>query len=235
MKTKASYYMVIPATVWGADIADKAKILYGHIATLANKQGYAHATNSYYAKQLGCTTKTVSNNLTILHKLGVIRSEITIKPGTQMIEKRKIYLQDGGIEENVSIEANYKGPIEEIYKGPIEENVTGNSTSNNTTSINNIDESKSKIFYKLVSVYPPNRVGNRKHGLEKFKQLDTADCKLAILNLQRYLSLAGQYVKSLQNYIDQGCYSEAWLTAEEETKRKRNNKTNNNHNFSGKY
>ena len=235
MKTKASYYMVIPAPVWGADIPDKAKILYGHIATLANKSGYAHATNAYYAKQLDCAKSTISGHISTLTKLGVIRSEITIKPGSQQVDQRRIYLQDRGIMENVSTPENLNRPIKENHNGPIMENLTGNSTSNNTTSINNIDESKSKIFYKLVSVYPPNRVGNRKHGLEKFKQLDTADCKLALLNLQRYLSLAGQYVKSLQNYIDQQCYSEAWLAAEEETKRKRNNKTNNNHNFSGKY
>ena len=235
MKTKASYYMVIPATVWAADIPDKAKILYGHIATLANKQGYAHATNSYYAKQLDCAKSTVSGHITTLTKLGVIRSEITIKPNSQQVDQRRIYLQDRGIMENVNTPENLNRPIMENQHGPIMENLTGNTTSNNTTSINNIEESKSKIFFKLVSVYPPNRIGNRQHGLKKFQTLDTEDCKLALLNLQRYLSVAGTYVKSLQNYIDQRCFSEAWLSAEEETKRKRNVKQNNNHNFSGKY
>jgi hypothetical protein len=98
---------------------------------------------------------------------------------------------------------------------------------NNTKLVDTTDDILGKIFFKIVEFYPKNRIGNRQHGLKKFKQLDIDQAKLAAKNLKRYLTVAGQYVKSLQNYIDQECYSEAWLKAEEETKQKQNNITEN--------
>ena len=86
---------------------------------------------------------------------------------------------------------------------------------------------KGKIFFKIVELYPKNRIGNRQHGLRKFKQLDIDQAKLAATNLKRYLKVAGEYVKSLQNYIEQECYSEAWLKAEEKTKTKKASITDN--------
>jgi hypothetical protein len=113
-----------------------------------------------------------------------------------------------------------------------------NNTKNKDTNIDvpSDDDIKGKIFFKIVEFYPKNRVGNRQHGLKKFKQLDIDQAKLAARNLNRYLKIAGQYVKSLQNYIDQECYSEAWLTAEEKTKQKQNSITDNKTKiFSGNY
>ncbi len=104
-----------------------------------------------------------------------------------------------------------------------------NNTKNKETNIDvpSDDDILGKIFFKIVELYPKNRVGNRQHGLKKFKQLDIDQAKLAATNLKRYLTVAGQYVKSLQNYLEQECYSEAWLKAEEETKLKKNSITNN--------
>ena len=97
------------------------------------------------------------------------------------------------------------------------------------------DDILGKIFFKIVELYPKNRIGNRQHGLRKFKQLDIDQAKLAATNLKRYLKVAGEYVKSLQNYIDQECYSEAWLKAEEKTKTKKTSITDNTKTFSGNY
>ena len=81
------------------------------------------------------------------------------------------------------------------------------------------------MFFKLVDMYPKNRVGNRQHGLKKFKALDIEEAKLALVNLKRYLKVAGNYIKNLQNYITEECYTEAWLTLEE-TKSKPKDITN---------
>tara|TARA_R110000764_G_C10969240_1_gene379074 strand:- start:563 stop:1261 length:699 start_codon:yes stop_codon:yes gene_type:complete len=98
----------------------------------------------------------------------------------------------------------------------------------------NIEEMLGKIFFKIVEVYPKNRIGNRQHGLKKFEKLDIEQAKLAGKNLKRYLTAAGSYVKSLQNYIEEECYSEEWLKAEET---KDNNKGTEStvNNFNGKY
>ena len=111
-----------------------------------------------------------------------------------------------------------------------------NNKKNKNKEDNIEDDIKGKIFFKIVELYPKNRIGNRQHGLRKFKQLDIDQAKLAARNLNRYLKIAGQYVKSLQNYIEQECYSEAWLSAEEKTKQKQNSITDNKTKiFSGNY
>lgn len=98
----------------------------------------------------------------------------------------------------------------------------------------NIEEMLGKIFFKIVEVYPKNRIGNRQHGLKKFEKLDIEQAKLAGKNLKRYLTAAGSYVKSLQNYIEEECYSEEWLKAEE-TKDNNKSTTSTANNFNGKY
>ena len=91
----------------------------------------------------------------------------------------------------------------------------------------NIDDYYGKIFFKIVDSYPANRIGNRQHGLKKFKTLSMDNAKLAVINLKRYLTLSEGFHKSLQNYITEECWSEPWLKAEE-TKNAKQNITNNN-------
>jgi DNA-binding Lrp family transcriptional regulator len=87
-----------------------------------------------------------------------------------------------------------------------------------TPDIDPIDDIKAKIFFRIVDAYPQNRIGNRQHGLKKFKKLDINQAKLAATNLTRYLkSIDIQYAKSLQNYITEACYTEGWLKANEKT------------------
>lgn len=79
------------------------------------------------------------------------------------------------------------------------------------------DDIKAKIFFKIVELYPKNRIGNRKDGLTKFKELDINQAKLALVNLKRYLNTLDQtrWCKVLQNYITQECWSEEYLKLEE--------------------
>lgn len=90
------------------------------------------------------------------------------------------------------------------------------------------DDIKGKMFFKLVDMYPKNRIGNRQHGLKKFKQLDIEQGKLVLKNLNRYLNISNGFVKSLQNYIVEECYSEEWLQAEELNKTQKQNINKNN-------
>lgn len=96
------------------------------------------------------------------------------------------------------------------------------TNKNNNT---NIDDVYGKLFFKLVDMYPKNRIGNRQQNLKKFKGLSIEECKLSLKNLQRYLDVAEGYNKSLSNYITEKVFTEEWLAAEEETKRKKNDIT----------
>ena len=229
MRNKESYYMNIPATVWDTELNPKAILCYGHITVLANKGGFCYANNKYFEQKLGVSTTTVGRYLNELEDLGVIKRTLIYAEDGKTVKERRIYL-------NTAVITSEHSPIITDEQSPIFTHEQDNTTRNNNTSINILDDDiKGKIFFKIVELYPKNRVGNRQHGLKKFKQLDIKQAKLALTNLNRYLKIAGQYVKSLQNYIDQECYSEVWLKAEEKTKTKQKSITDINHNFSGNY
>tara|TARA_R110002167_G_scaffold365418_1_gene589965 strand:+ start:41 stop:805 length:765 start_codon:yes stop_codon:yes gene_type:complete len=132
-----------------------------------------------------------------------------------------------------NVESNIQSVKSNIQSvDPIPDNNTDNNPDNNTTISD--DDIKGKIFFKIVELYPKNRIGNRQHGLKKFKKLDINQAKLAATNLKRYLKVAGQYVKNLQNYILEECWSDEWLKAEE-TKSQSNDKTIGVKTFKGNY
>ena len=91
------------------------------------------------------------------------------------------------------------------------------------------------MFFKLVDLYPQNRIGNRQVNLKKFKELSIEDCKLSLLNLDRYLEAARGYNKSLSNYIVEKCFTEEWLQAQEKVNKSKNNDINNTKQFKGNY
>ena len=102
-----------------------AKLLYGEIAALSNKDGYCYATNKYFAELYGVSTVTISNLIKNLVDCGYITSEIVYKEGTKEILNRYLKIFGEGIKEN------FNTPIKENFKG-------------NNTSINNINKRESK-------------------------------------------------------------------------------------------
>ena len=216
-----SYYMVIPAEVWDSEITAKAMILFGHIHVLSNKSKFCYATNGYFEKVMKTSGSTIKRCLKELEDIGIITRENIYKEDSKEIEMRKIYVNLGMV----------KNELAPKVKNDTRSNITDdpdNTTSNNNININTIsdDDFYGKIFFKIVDLYPANRIGNRQHGLKKFKTLSKEDAKLTALNLKRYLKVAGTFVKNLQNYITEECWSEAWLSAEETKQNSINKKSN---------
>ena len=212
-KDNPGYFMVIPALVWNAKIRDKAKLCYGHITVLAGKEGYCYASNAYFAEQLGVSKISASQYISELEAVGAIQCKIILKENSKEVKERRIYLT------LTATEDIFNGPTKDIFKG--------NNTRDNNININ-IDDAKKKAFFKLVELYPSDRIGNRQHGLKKFLALDTDKCKLALINAPRYIKAAGDFVKSLQNYITEECFTEEWLdTTEQRNKSKSGRITNN--------
>lgn len=77
IEDKPNYYAVIPANVRYADINANAKLLYGEITALCNKEGYCWATNAYFAKLYNVSTNSISTWIQILKNEGFINVEIT--------------------------------------------------------------------------------------------------------------------------------------------------------------
>lgn len=123
MEDKPNYYAIIPANVrYDSNLKDKAKLLYGEITALSNKNGICFASNSYFAKLYNVTNTTISLLIKDLIDNGYIEREIIYKDGTKEIENRYLRILKEGYLRN--------------FKGGIQENLKDNNTSINNTSIN---------------------------------------------------------------------------------------------------
>ena len=101
MKEKPNYYAIIPANVrYDNELRDKAKLLYGEITSLANKDGYCFASNKYFAELYDVSTTTISTLISELVEKGYIESEIVYKEGTKEILNRYLKIFKEGYLKN---------------------------------------------------------------------------------------------------------------------------------------
>jgi len=227
MEKHQSYYMVIPSEVWEAPITARAMILYGHICVLANKKKYCYATNSYFEKTMKSSSSSIKRAMKELEDNNLIIREIYYKENSKEIEERKIFLNTGlpKIDPRSIVTDDLRPIVTVDPDNKTRSNKTrSNSKLDEASVIDNDKDFYGKIYFRIVDAYPKNRIGNRQHGLKKFNTLSKEEAKLAALNLKRYLNLAGTFVKSLQNYIDERCFTEDWLRAQEKLNKKPNNK-----------
>lgn len=129
MAEKAGYYMVIPATVWAdAELPPNAKLLYGHISTLANSGGVCTAGNEYFAEQLEISKKRTSELISLLAAKGYIDVSVN-KTDKGAVESRVVKIAAEVCE---GIPKNKDRVSREIGGGYPEK------CKHNNTSINNI-------------------------------------------------------------------------------------------------
>lgn len=127
MEEKPNYYSIIPAEVrYDTDLKDKAKLLYGEITSLSDKNGYCYATNKYFAELYEVSTTTISLLINNLINKGYIEREIIYKEGTKEILNRYLRIVKGG----------YLRNFKEGYLKKVKDNNTSiNNTSNNKKEI----------------------------------------------------------------------------------------------------
>ena len=69
MKEQPNYYSIIPAHIrYDDELKPMEIIMYGEITALANKYGFAYASNSYFAELYNVHKKQYQIGLTILKK-----------------------------------------------------------------------------------------------------------------------------------------------------------------------
>lgn len=101
-RDKPSYFAVIPANVrYDKRLKDKAKLLYGEITSLCNKDGYCWAKNEYFADLYDVTKTTISTLIKNLIDCGYIKSKIIYKEGTKEILNRYLSILNDPIKENL--------------------------------------------------------------------------------------------------------------------------------------
>lgn len=156
---ESSYYAVIPANVRYSSIPNGAKLLYGEITALSNKEGYCWASNSYFARLYECGNDTISRWIAALIGENFIKSEIDIAQGNL----RKLYIGSAkevsakmprGIRKNT--DRYTEKSVDPIRKNPIHNN-TMNITSNTTSNIESTPAEKCEEFFSLS----PSEISDR--------------------------------------------------------------------------
>lgn len=163
---KPNYFAVIPANVrYDDELTEKAKLLYGEITCLSNKEGYCFALNNYFAKLYKCSTRAIQNSISKLEQKGYIK--VVIEDNY----RRKIFITTpgadernftGGYEKNFmgeneenfigGYENNFIGRYEKNFVGGYEKNFTHNNINNNNININNIDSLFNYIINKKEQI-----------------------------------------------------------------------------------
>lgn len=167
---KSNYYAIIPATVrYDKDLTDKAKLLYGEITCLCNKEGYCFATNNYFANLYNCTSRAIQFTISKLQEKGYIR--VIVENNYQ----RKIYLTDA-----IGHEKNFAPSHENSFIGGYEKIFTNNNIKYNIDDlfiliINNSNEI-SREFYsnlkRLEFIYPKKIIDTMEESnLVKIKEI----------------------------------------------------------------
>lgn len=85
-----AYFAIIPANVrYHMELAPNAKLLYGEITALADREGYCWASNKYLAGQFRWGERTVSRLIAQMQELELIRIEmVPVAKGRE----RRIYV-----------------------------------------------------------------------------------------------------------------------------------------------
>ena len=137
MKEKPNYYAIIPAEIrYDNKLRDKAKLLYGEIVALSNKDGVCYASNKYFAELYNVSITTISLLIKELIENGYIESEFSYKENSKEIDHR--YLK--------------------IIKEPIKKNLKNNNINNNINNNNiNKEEQIFDYYQQEIGTLTPNQ------------------------------------------------------------------------------
>ena len=210
MEEKPNYYAIIPADVrYDETLKDKAKLLYGEIVALSNKDGVCYASNKYFADLYKVTTTTISTLIKELIDNNYLESEIIYKKNTKEIDKRYLKILKGGYLNN------FKEGYLKKFKGGIKENLKGNNTSINNTSINNIyiGQVVDYLNEKIGTKYKSTTASTKSHitarlregfTIDDFKKvIDTKVKEWKDTKYQKYLRPETLFGTKFESYLNQ--------------------------------
>lgn len=136
-----SFYAIIPATVrYDNRLRPNAKLLYGEITALAQKEGFCWAGNDYFSELYGVDAKTISRWVSQLEKFGYISVELLKSQGN----KRKI-----GIDKIVTTYGQKSQEV--VIKKSIASDKKVTSNIRNSITINNTSNRSALEFLEKES------------------------------------------------------------------------------------
>lgn len=210
MSEKVNYYSIIPANVrYNNELMPNAKLLYGEITALCNKEGVCWATNEYFANLYSVSERTITDWVKKLEQFGYISTELQTKR-----------YEDGTVKKIrlIHIELLRQNHIELFPQNHIEEKFAYNNTSNiNITrkedNISNDILSKKDFendFEILWKMYP--RKQGKTNALKSFikARKKGVSIETITLGLQRFCD----YVKNKNIDIQYIPYGSTWFNGE---------------------
>lgn len=201
MTDQPSYYSIIPASVrYDKDLKPMEIIMYGEITALANKYGYAYASNSYFAELYQVHKKTVSNWINHLKEKGYIRTVVT-RNEDMSVKDRKIYIippyeqKDG---------EGY--PQKDSY--PIHKKTEENNTRFNNTSINRDRDETSKLFQLIIKelgiIHNPLNAELLEHAIARFDENKVDIVEVAVNYCKKNKKGIGYLIRILEDWGAKG-------------------------------
>ena len=129
---KPSYYAILEAEVrYDKNISSTAKLIYAEITALTQKEGYAWATNKYFADNFDLSAGQVSRIISQLADCDYISVEILDQ------YKRKITLR-----KNIKPLRKNAGGVTQKAQGGVTQKAQDNNTSSNNKTNNTFDRYK---------------------------------------------------------------------------------------------
>ncbi|PTG88732.1 DNA replication protein DnaD [Staphylococcus chromogenes] len=201
MNDQPNYYSIIPASVrYDKDLKPMEIIMYGEITALANKYGYAYASNSYFAELYQVHKKTVSNWINHLKEKGYIRTVVT-RNEDMSVKDRKIYIippyeqKDG---------EGY--PQKDSY--PIHKKTEENNTRFNNTSINRDRDETSKLFQLIIKelgiIHTPLNAELLEHAIARFDENKVDIVEVAVNYCKKNKKGIGYLIRILEDWGAKG-------------------------------
>lgn len=224
MNEQPNYYSIIPANVrYDKELKPMEIIMYGEITALANKYGYAYASNSYFADLYQVHKKTVSNWINHLKEKGYIQTVVT-RNEDMSVKDRKIYITPPYEMKNGEgyPQKNGEGyPPKDSH--PIHEKTEENNTSINITSINRDRDETSKLF-QLISkeiemIQNPLKAQELEQAIESFESNKMEIVQVAIDYCKQNNKGINYLIKVLENWNKDGIKTKEAATKKIEPKK----------------
>lgn len=140
-----SYYAVIPAYVRYAKLPPNAKLLYGEITALCNKQGYCWAKNSYFSELYSVTESTISDWIKKLEVMRFIKIE-NPKGMKRIIRIVNKYSEPSGKPDGNHLE----NPTVNRLENPTHNNTRDNNKTNTKNILDSVEE---KQIREIISAF----------------------------------------------------------------------------------
>jgi hypothetical protein len=178
MKETPNYFAIIPAEVrYDASLKDKAKLLYGEITALSDKNGYCYASNKYFAELYNISITSISLLIKNLIENGYIESEIIYKENSKEIDKRYLRIVKGGYLSKIK-----DGIKENLKDNNIKNNNTRNNIYNKYGTYGRIKLTKEQ-YDRLIEEYGEDHIKKQIELLDEYIQSNNNKNKYTDFNL----------------------------------------------------